>query len=171
MPMVIHCDNDVWCSECDDRCEEYTENQKKFFEIIIEKQKQQIEEKIEMKKQDTMEIHITPGMIPTTEEDDELTKMGELQNTINEINTGIAELEENEDLQKLLTNLEKTTKKLEKKIQKWKDDNGITQLEKERNDIIPTDPDESTSPYPYRSYTNTISATLRLRGTWGRRRF
>ena len=79
--MVIHCNNEVWCSECNDRCEEYKENQKKFFEIIIEKQKQQREEKIEMKKQDTTEIHITPGMIPTTEEDNTMTEMGELQET------------------------------------------------------------------------------------------
>ena len=85
-------------------------------------------------KTNATEIHITPGMIPTTEEDNALTEMGELQETINMLGETIAELEENEDLQKLLTNLEKTTKKLEKKIQKWKDENGITQLKEEREE-------------------------------------
>ena len=115
IPMVIHCNNKVWCSECNDRCEEYKENQKKFFEIIIEKQKQQREEKIEMKKQDTMEIHITPGMIPTTEEDDELTEMGELQETINMLGETITELEEDEELKKLIEKVEKAQKKVDEK--------------------------------------------------------
>ena len=128
IPMVIHCNNKVWCSECNDRCEEYKENQKKFFEIIIEKQKQQREEKIEMKKQDTMEIHITPGMIPTTEEDDELTEMGELQETINMLGETIAELEEDEELKKLIEKVEKAQKKVDEK----RNELGIPSIEEEK---------------------------------------
>lgn len=128
MPMVIHCNNEVWCSECNDRCEEYTENQKKFFEIIIEKQKQQIEEKTEMKKQDTMEIHITPGMIPTTEEDNTLTEMGELQETINMLGETITELEEDEELKKLIEKIEKAQKKVDEKRKEL----GIPDIEEEK---------------------------------------
>ena len=128
MPMVIHCNNEVWCSECNDRCEEYTENQKKFFEIIIKKQKQQIEEKTEMKKQDTMEIHITPGMIPTTEEDDELTEMGELQETINMLGETIAELNEDEKLK----NLTEEVKKAQKKVDEKRKELGIPDIEEEK---------------------------------------
>lgn len=128
IPMVIHCNNEVWCSECNDRCEEYTENQKKFFEIIIEKQKQRREEKTEMKKQDTMEIHITPGMIPTTEEDDELTEMGELQETINMLGEKITELEEDEKLK----NLTEEVKKAQKKVDEKRKELGIPDIEEEK---------------------------------------
>ena len=130
IPMVIHCDNEVWCSECNDRCEEYKENQKKFFEIIIEKQKQRREEKIEMKKQDTMEIHITPGMIPTTEEDDKLTEMGELQETINMLEETITELEEDEELKKLIEKVEKAQKKVDEK----RNELGIPNIEEEKTE-------------------------------------
>jgi len=128
IPMVIHCNNEVWCSECNDRCEEYTKNQKKFFEIIIKKQKQQIEEKTEMKKPDTMEIHITPGMIPTTEEDNTMTEMGELQETINMLGETIQELNEDEELKKLIKKAETAQKKVDEKRKEL----GIPDIEEEK---------------------------------------
>jgi len=134
IPMVIHCNNKVWCSECNDRCEEYTENQKKFFEIIIEKQKQQREEKTKMTKQDTMEIHITPGMIPTTEEDNMLTQMGELQETIDMLGEHIIELTKDEELKKL----EKQMEKIQNKINERKLEIGITSTTEERNELMNT---------------------------------
>ena len=62
-----------------------------------------------------MEIHITPGMIPTTKEDDELTEMGELQETINMLGETIQELNEDEELKKLIKKVETAQKKVDEK--------------------------------------------------------
>lgn len=74
------------------------------------------------------EIHITPGMIPTTEEDNTLTEMGELQETINMLGETIKELEEDEELQKLRKQIEK----IEGKINKREEELGISELGKEK---------------------------------------
>ena len=81
-----------------------------------------------MKKQDTMEIHITPGMIPTTEEDNELTEMGELQETINMLGETIQELNEDEELKKLIEKVEKAQKKVDEK----RNELGIPSIEEEK---------------------------------------
>lgn len=74
------------------------------------------------------EIHITPGMIPTTEEDNTLTEMGELQETINMLKESIKELEEDKELQKLLKQMEKINERINTK----RDELGITQLGEEK---------------------------------------
>ena len=130
--MVIHCDNDTWCSECNEPCDEFKENQRQFFEIITTKQKLALKEKGEngMKsKEEIAEIHIKPGMIPTTEEDNALTEMGELQETINMLGETVTELEEDEELKKLIRKVETAQKKVDEKRQEL----GIPDIEEEKN--------------------------------------
>ena len=79
-------------------------------------------------KTNATEIHIAPGMIPTTEEDNILTELGELQNTIDMLGEAIAEHENDEELQKLL----KQHQKLADKINAKRDELGITELEEEK---------------------------------------
>lgn len=74
------------------------------------------------------EIHITPGMIPTTEEDNTLTEMGELQETIDMLREAIIELENDPELQKLLKQIEK----INGKINARRDELGITQSSEEK---------------------------------------
>lgn len=75
-----------------------------------------------------VEIHITPGMIPTTEEDNTLTEMGELQETINMLKESIKELEEDKEMQKLLKQMEKINERINTK----RDELGITRLGEEK---------------------------------------
>lgn len=77
-------------------------------------------------------IHITPGVMPTPEEDERLTKLLELQNTIDEIKRGIEELQNDESLNKLI----KAATKKATEIDKKKSELGITELEEEKNELI-----------------------------------
>ena len=79
-------------------------------------------------KTNATEIHITPGMIPTTEEDNELTEMGELQETINMLGETIQELNEDEELKKLIEKVETAQKKVDEK----RNELGIPSIEEEK---------------------------------------
>ena len=79
-------------------------------------------------KTNATEIHITPGMIPTTKEDDELTEMGELQETINMLGETIQELNEDEELKKLIKKVETAQKKVDEK----RNELGIPSIEEEK---------------------------------------
>ena len=118
--MVIHCENEDWCSECMDECNEYKENMKCFFK------------ELNMQKSATEEIHITPGIEPTPEEDLMLASLLEMQASINMYGELIIEKTQDEKLKRM----EKKLNEMQEKINKHKLEIGLLTAEEERNDLM-----------------------------------